>query len=340
MHPRTLNRALQARGLSFRDAVNEARFRDREPIVARHARQRRQPRADPRLFRGQRLHPVFHRHGGTVAFRMEGAGTVENRRAMTSARVVTMAAGAKRALVDAIRHSDLGHRQLRHCKGAKVRFPIFVAERGPSTLGQSCPFRAEGANVGCGSTWSVRYSLPTMFGAASGRATIARGITRQLPATGSALRAVRSMRPHCSTRQINPETSLVFARLGERQVDEDLKNVRAAFAGRQPRPELVRRLKRPAKAAGRLLGEDPSLTPHDDGPSSLRHAGSGRRVHVLLGDGGRAWQRTPKPRSRRRRRKPRGRGRQIRIADVEKVWLSAQARRDSETWTRIARPSC
>ena len=26
MHPRTLNRALQSRGLSFRDAVNEARF--------------------------------------------------------------------------------------------------------------------------------------------------------------------------------------------------------------------------------------------------------------------------------------------------------------------------
>ena len=26
MHPRTLNRALQTRGLSFRDAVNEARF--------------------------------------------------------------------------------------------------------------------------------------------------------------------------------------------------------------------------------------------------------------------------------------------------------------------------
>ena len=26
MHPRTLNRALQARGLSFREAVNEARF--------------------------------------------------------------------------------------------------------------------------------------------------------------------------------------------------------------------------------------------------------------------------------------------------------------------------
>jgi hypothetical protein len=74
MHPRTLNRALQTRGL-FQRGGERGALSDGEPAPTRHARERRQPRANPRLFRGQRLYAVFHQYGGAAAFRVE-AGRV------------------------------------------------------------------------------------------------------------------------------------------------------------------------------------------------------------------------------------------------------------------------
>jgi hypothetical protein len=61
-----MNRALQMRGLSFREVVNEARFEMASQLL-------RDTRVSVGSFTQILGYEVFHKHGGTVAFEVEGA---------------------------------------------------------------------------------------------------------------------------------------------------------------------------------------------------------------------------------------------------------------------------